>query len=313
MRARGHEVHTQVGCSGYRIDLAVVDPAAPGRYLIGVECDGASYHSAATARDRDRLRASVLRSLGWQLARIWSTDYWHDPGRELDRIEAEIEVARTAVVEPAVVKIESMSAAEVVPLGDVEGPPTAAVDESSSQATTAAPKQEDPDGPRPYECAVLERGMSDPAAVESALSVEAPIEFDRFARLLADLWEVGRVTDRLRERVRAALPEAALAENGVLWRDASQRDSFRGFRTPQGEPSERSADELPLEEVMQAMVWMLRQHHALAVDDLARETARCFGIQRLGNVVRQVMEAALSRLITDGECELEGATVRLPS
>jgi len=155
--------------------------------------------------------------------------------------------------------------------------------------------------------------MSDPAAVASALSVEAPVEFDRFARLLADLWEVGRVTDRLRERVRAALPEAALAENGVLWKDASQRDSFRGFRIPQGEGGERSADELPLEEVMQAMVWMLRQHHALAVDDLARETARCFGIKRLGSVVRQVMEAALSRLITDGECEIEGATVRLPS
>ncbi len=60
LEAKGHAVASQVGCSGYRIDLGVVDPDAPGRYLLGVECDGANYHGAKTARDRDRLRASVL-------------------------------------------------------------------------------------------------------------------------------------------------------------------------------------------------------------------------------------------------------------
>jgi very-short-patch-repair endonuclease len=74
----GYEVHHQVGCSGYRIDLAVVDPKAPGRYLLGVECDGATYHRAATARDRDKLRQAILEGLGWKIYRIWSTDWWHD-------------------------------------------------------------------------------------------------------------------------------------------------------------------------------------------------------------------------------------------
>src|SRR5690606_37830866 len=57
---QGWDVHPQVGCSNYRIDLGVVDPRAPGRYLMAVECDGATYHSAATARDRDKLRQRVL-------------------------------------------------------------------------------------------------------------------------------------------------------------------------------------------------------------------------------------------------------------
>jgi hypothetical protein len=61
---RGLTLHRQVGCGGFRIDLAVVDPRAPGRYLLGVECDGATYHSSATARDRDRLRQQVLEGLG---------------------------------------------------------------------------------------------------------------------------------------------------------------------------------------------------------------------------------------------------------
>ncbi|HEY2346367.1 MAG TPA: DUF4011 domain-containing protein [Xanthomonadaceae bacterium] len=83
LREKGWTVHPQVGCTGYRIDLGIVDPRAPGRYLVGVECDGRSYHSGATARDRDRLRQIVLEGLGWKLYRIWSTDWWTDRARRL--------------------------------------------------------------------------------------------------------------------------------------------------------------------------------------------------------------------------------------
>ncbi len=87
-------VHRQVGCGGFRIDLAVVDPSAPGRYLLGVECDGATYHSSATARDRDRLRQEVLESLGWHICRIWSTDWVRDRGAQVRRVLAALEKAR---------------------------------------------------------------------------------------------------------------------------------------------------------------------------------------------------------------------------
>jgi very-short-patch-repair endonuclease len=86
LRAAGYTVHHQVGCSGYRIDLAVVDPSAPGRYLLGIECDGATYHRAATARDRDKLRQLILEGLGWKLHRIWSTDWWHDADKEMEKL-----------------------------------------------------------------------------------------------------------------------------------------------------------------------------------------------------------------------------------
>lgn len=82
LRAYGFEVQRHVGCSDYRIDLAVVDPKAPDRYVLGIECDGPTYKNAATARDRDKLRQSVLEGLGWKLVRLWSTDWWHDPAGE---------------------------------------------------------------------------------------------------------------------------------------------------------------------------------------------------------------------------------------
>ena len=86
IRAAGFEVHHQVGCSGYRIDLGIVDPQSPGRYLLGVECDGATYHRAATARDRDKLRQLILEGLGWKLHRVWSTDWWHDADAETQKL-----------------------------------------------------------------------------------------------------------------------------------------------------------------------------------------------------------------------------------
>jgi very-short-patch-repair endonuclease len=90
----GLSLHRQVGCGGFKIDMAVVDPEAGGRYLLGVECDGATYHSSATARDRDRLRQLVLEGLGWRLCRIWSTDWLRNRQKQVRRVLQELEAAK---------------------------------------------------------------------------------------------------------------------------------------------------------------------------------------------------------------------------
>ncbi|MCW3783868.1 DUF4011 domain-containing protein [Defluviimonas salinarum] len=88
LRGRGWEVRTQIGVSGFRIDLGVVHPDKAGAYLAGVECDGATYHRSATARDRDQIREAVLRNLGWEILRIWSTDWFMREAEALDRVDA---------------------------------------------------------------------------------------------------------------------------------------------------------------------------------------------------------------------------------
>jgi len=101
IEAKGWTLHPQVGVSGYRIDLGVVHPDAPGRYLAGIECDGATYHRSATARDRDRLRENVLSELGWQIVRVWSPDWWANAAHEAqvldDRLSALLEEDRRRV------------------------------------------------------------------------------------------------------------------------------------------------------------------------------------------------------------------------
>ncbi|WP_269446861.1 AAA domain-containing protein [Fervidobacterium ngatamarikiense] len=83
---RGYHVDTQVGVAGYRIDLAIYDPNT-SRYILGIECDGATYHSSKSARERDIHRQRFLESRGWNIIRIWSRDWWENPQREIDEIE----------------------------------------------------------------------------------------------------------------------------------------------------------------------------------------------------------------------------------
>ena len=90
LRAKGWEVRTQIGVSGFRVDLGVIDPDRAGAYLAGIECDGASYHRAASARDRDQIREAVLRDLGWEILRIWSTDWFMHEQETLKRVDGQL-------------------------------------------------------------------------------------------------------------------------------------------------------------------------------------------------------------------------------
>jgi very-short-patch-repair endonuclease len=93
---RGLSVHRRIGCGGFRVALAITDSPQGGKYLLGIECDGATYQSAATARDRDRLRQAVLEGLGWRLVRIWSTDWVRDRDKQVKRILAALQEASRA-------------------------------------------------------------------------------------------------------------------------------------------------------------------------------------------------------------------------
>lgn len=87
LRDKGWRVQTQIGVSKFRIDLGVIHPDSPGAYLAGIECDGATYHSSPSARDRDRIRHDILEHYGWRLIRLWSTDYFQDSDEALSRID----------------------------------------------------------------------------------------------------------------------------------------------------------------------------------------------------------------------------------
>ncbi len=86
----GYKVKTQVGCIGYKIDLGIIHPKEKNKFIAGIECDGAGYHSSKSAKDRDIYRQKILEDNGWKILRIWSRDWWRKEEKEIKRIDREL-------------------------------------------------------------------------------------------------------------------------------------------------------------------------------------------------------------------------------
>jgi very-short-patch-repair endonuclease len=187
LQDKGWQVHPQVGVSFFRIDLGIVHPDFPGRYLAGVECDGATYHRSATARDRDRLREMVLTDLGWRIRRIWSTEWWMDATSAFGKIHARLEAdlaedrASRAAPQPEptpqeqpVADITSDAEADAERSDGVAGP---AVDAPAAEETVPVPTPANDSAPPEAPVKIYARGpestdgvietyvMSDPGSV----------------------------------------------------------------------------------------------------------------------------------------------------
>ena len=355
--ARGHDVDIQVGCSGYRIDLAVRHPEHPGQYILGIECDGASYHSGATARDRDRLRQSVLEGLGWTLHRIWSTDWWDDPRSQIERVEEAIagalrsraskhvsQSSRDVETRPHLLEDHDNPLTDpsdhgaladrsqpTEDLGTVEriaGAPQAAADTRNPHAAIH-PGMEAHDGrcstyPPPIELRYA-GGPEDfylPEAlptiakrIKTLVQAEAPMHFDRLCREIIACWSLGRIGSRIRHQIQAALGTIPVAHRPVLRRDfvwASHQNpkTWDLIRIPAAnDPEPRKVEELPPVEIANGAKHILQQQIALPLEDLERETARLFGISRVGKKVKDCMNQGITLLEMRGDCKIEDGQV----
>lgn len=317
---RGWEVHKQVGSARYRIDLAVVDPEAPGRYVLGIECDGANYHRAKTARDRDKLREGVLRDLGWRLHRIWSTDWWTDPAREILKLEKALRRARD-IADDSTLLFQST------------GRPVARDRKVFASAPFATPLEAVPE-PRPpeFECyrpigSVYIGSQTDFYDQRASIAIqkrlievvrrEGPISLALAAQRVAAAWDFGRVRLRALERIRLLIPKTEvrlqITDAGeFLWPKELDPANYAGFRVPDSDGrGARQADDLPLEEIGNAAVHLLEHHMSAPLDELVRETARLFGFRRVGRVVEDRIRKGIDGLIERGIARLDGEMATL--
>lgn len=297
----GYEVHRQVGCSGYRIDLAIPDRDRPGRYRVGIECDGATYHSARCARDRDRLRQQVLEDLGWRLLRVWSTDWWHDPAGEIERLMRAIEA------DPP----PRARATEVVSAPPPAVPPPAPVRDDRVEYAQMVVH---PDRARDE----FERREAD-ADIATLLyhlvQAEGPIHRDELARRVAWRWSVGRVTERLRARVLDAANLIATTHRPVVrgsfyWPADLDPATWQKYRVPPAGKAARPAEQICPEEAANAAQSVLRRALAIDRDELCREAARALGYARMGAGVLEGMDRGVDHLADTGHAAIDGARVR---
>jgi very-short-patch-repair endonuclease len=298
IRGWGYAVVPQVGVAGYRIDLGVRHPDEPDRYAIGIECDGRAYHSTRVARDRDRLRADVLRGLGWRLHRIWGPAWYRDREREAQRLREAIE---RAIDDGSPRSKPEGSTERRRPPRRVEKvePIDPLVDEVSWTRAYQPVLPPLPEHDHPAEPGAFRETVQ---IVRSIIDREAPLHFEVLARRVADTFERS-LTDRLRGGVSDAL--LTLTRQGGCHRDG---DWIRAVdeatdevvvRVPTaGEPDIlRDVEHIPPEELAQALLRLAADACLITEEELLTTAARLFGWGRTTQRIHATLHAALERLV----------------
>lgn len=316
----GLMIDKQVGCAGYRIDLAVKDVNNPGRYILGIECDGATYHSAKTARDRDRLRQEVLESLGWRIHRIWSRDWIENPKREIQKI---LDTVRL---------ISHKTSGNHQDKGDRDYEKTApiiSVTQESMLPQDALGKVHQeyvscPEGITLYRTTPIERlGLPEdfyntPIARVTDVLIqvvehEGPIHFMAAARRVASFWGMSKAGAHIRRIVRRAINRAihqgSIKKKGdFLWPARMEKIPVR--RMPQGEPP-RDIEEVALEEIAEAVYLCIQHGFSMTREDLLVQTARLLGYERTGLKIKERIGAAIQQLLNERRLETDGKVIRI--
>lgn len=308
LRGRGYAVDQQVGASGYRIDLAVRDPGDPARYLLGIECDGATYHSAKTARDRDLLREHVLKDLGWRLHRIWSTEWFRDRERAIDTAVGAVEKARHAPAD------HSVFAPPVrVPEEDPERRPAPVQTVARRYPSGTACQKYTGSGERQL---LLEAGRRRDLAVQVVriVTVEGPIHQNLLTERLEEVNGVGRVGDRVAANIQHAV-QIALGRQELerLGTDFLRRPgrTLSTFRTS-GDGVQRPAAWIPIDEIQLAVLHIVEDQFGCQRGALPRAVGELFGFDRTPGGLAELVATAVDILIDETRLQTSGPNVYVP-
>lgn len=290
----GFKVSTQVGCSGYRIDMAVKHPSLDGKYVLGIECDGATYHSARTARERDRLRQDILENMGWKIYRIWSTDWVKSPQTEQTRL---MEAINKAIAEYAETDFNIKGIAAKGVDGPSEIDYEIVEDRESSIEDASNPYGFDEMGE--FDVAAMKRehgsrlNLED--CIESLVKLQFPIHKDVVARTLCSVLN----KERADKTVKSSIDRTVRRMSTVTLKDdflyPAQYD-----RIPAYGRHERRIEEISIDELESAILRVCKYAIGLTKESLIEMTARAYGFKRTGVNVKTAITFAYDNLVTNG-------------
>ena len=293
IRSFGFLADPQVGSAGFRIDIGVRHPGRPGSYILAVECDGATYHSALWARERDRLRQGVLENLGWRFHRIWSTDWFYNRNREIARLRDALDHAREAerrgnmpVKEPEGLTAPARpTVTEPQPLPEIVERQMPAY--SRAHFPVRSPFE-------PHEAPMSELQLLAQKIVEH----EGPINAEEVARRISACFGSERAGNRILNVTKRALN--ALGERGVIEFDDGFYMTDAQLKAPpvRDRTNETGAtlkaSSISLHEIEAALKIAQDDNAGAADGDLIRAAARLLGFKRVGSDLKARISEALN-------------------
>lgn len=301
LRAQGFLVDTQVGCSGFKIDLGL-RRGEGSDYVLAIECDGASYHSSRNARDRDRLRQEVLEGMGWRFYRIWSTDWFRNGAVERERL---LDAVRSALKCDETVSSQMDAAGQGSEREGLIFEEEVATEESVRQMGCDFPKYRTVD----FE-GLRQRypGVSYVSLVKSMLKEESPLSEEWLLRRSVEFFGRQKVTKYVRERYEASMRQCQgygiERRDGFLWLTGAGAVAFRAAGV-----QKRDMDQIALEELADGILKLLELNRSADKQALFRQMAQECGYQKLTQGMEGRLDRALRLLF--GKVQVQDGVISL--
>jgi hypothetical protein len=297
----GHVVRNKVGSPGFYLDLAVLDPENPGRYILGLICDGKAYDSAASATDRDRLRTQVLELFGWNLYQVWSADWYRNPSRELNRLLAAIEQAK--LVTETIDKESDSWNLELTR-------------ETVTESNLITPE---------YQLAEIHIEHIRPefqlytfnelgSWISEIVQTESPVHFDEVVKRITDAAGVAKLGSRIRYTLTQALQQAedegkVMVKDDFLWAPEMQTPIVRDrSKLP---PAYKKLILVAPEEIYGAILQVIGGAISITEQEAIPLIAKLLGFSRVTDEMRQQLSEAVGKTIQSGLITFEGINLKL--
>lgn len=300
LRDNGYIVREKVGSAGFYIDLAIVDNDNPGRYILGICCDGKSYETAKSARDRDRLRTIVLEGMGWKLFNVWSIDWFRNPQGELRLLIETIENAKN--------QVEHNDALEEELMEDLKN----LVREEPEEIDNSIPryiKVSLPSEVCHQEIHTYSLGKLG-AWIHEVVKVESPVHFEEMARRIADANGISKIGSRVRASITDAVNYAIRTglikkKDEFLWNIEDHLPVIRDRSLLS--PNSKKLNLISDEEMNLAIIKVVESSIAIQPDNAVIIIAKLFGFARVtedmrNHILKSIIKAVKSEIVKkDGE------------
>lgn len=308
---RGYETDKSIGESAYKIDIGVVNPSDPDKYLLGILLDGSGYKTAKTTRDREIAQINVLHGLGWRITRVWTMDWWDNSSKEIERLMKEIHAAEqdetntqdnndavsSKPVQTALPEIIPQSPANEVKLKGV----IQTLPQQREPVKTYRSKQL-------YTISMSADAFIDPyqgrhkevaRRILEVLEQEAPISESLLTRRVVQSFSIARSGSRIQQYMAGIyrtlkLKTTIQGEEKFYWKASQDPRTYADFRANGEGDCKRDAKEIPVQEAANAVCRALEEQFSLPQEDLVRAAANLMGINRIGTAVSALFLGAIT-------------------
>jgi very-short-patch-repair endonuclease len=317
----GLAVDAQVGASKFRIDLAIRDRRDPRRYVLAVECDGASYHSSRTARDRDLLREQILRRMGWRIHRVWSTEWFHDPDGAILSILESLQQAEATPPE----ELLEVPVAETRDITDEREPQQPQGDSRPDRGQTS-PTRRYSTG-EPYQKFRAQSQWRDPSLllrpanvpklaglVTAIANIEGPIHERLIVERLKEVFGIDRISHdstiavNITRAINLAVSDNRLRQGRNGWFLSKAGVPLAHFRLP-NDGVERDVDQIAAEEIELAVLHLVEDQFGVQRERLPRAVAKLLGFRQLRADGAKFIHEIIDDLVERGHLRTSGFQV----